>query len=128
MHSLASGGCPCDNNNNSNSTLPVGRIDRFALDGSGGANLAQFPGIVNSMQLDSGNLYFATDMTVWKVPAAGGVAQKLTDNLADGTSPNLCAGCGYSSTTATISIAVDAQNLYIADASPNVDAILKVKK
>ena len=126
---VASGGCPCNNDNNSNGVLPSGSINRFALDGSGGINLAQFPGIVNSMQLDSGNVYFATDAAVWKVPKAGGSAQKVADNLAGGASPTLCSGgCGFPMVPATTSIAVDAQSVYIADVASNVNAILKVKK
>ncbi len=124
---VASGGC-CDGNSSSNGTLPVGSIDRFALDGSGGTNLAQFAGQINSMALDATNVYWATDTTVWKVPIAGGTSERLAGNLTDGTSPYQCTGSCDEQTKPTVSIAVDAQYVYIADGSPSVNAILKVGK
>ena len=124
---VASGGCSCDNNNNSDGSLPVGRIDRFALDGSGGINLAQFPGIAASMDLDASYIYWSTDSTVYKAPLAGGVAERIAGNLTDGAPPSQCNGCGTSN-VATVSIVADSQYVYIADGSPNVNAILRVRK
>lgn len=132
---LSSSGCPCNNNQSNNNQsnnsgmLPIARIDRFAPDGSGGTNLAQFTGVVNAMTLDASFVYLATDTTVWKVPIAGGVATRIAGNLTDGAIPFQCDGsCSLPSKSAALSIAVDAKNLYIADVSPGVDAIFKVSK
>jgi hypothetical protein len=124
---VASGGCPCGDNKN-NSTFPIGTIARFALDGSEGVNFAQFTGVVNSMQLDAGYLYWATDTTVYKMATKGGTPQKLADNLVGAISPNQCNGDCSNSFSSTVAIAVDANSVYIADSSPNVNAILRVGK
>ena len=126
---VSSSGCPCNNDQgNNNGILPIGRIDRFALDGSGGTNLAQFTGAISSMVVDASFVYWATDTTVWKVPIAGGIAKRVAGNLMDAAIPSLCDGSCYLPMNATISIAVDARNVYIADASPGVGAILRVGK
>jgi hypothetical protein len=127
---LSSSGCPCDNNQSNNgSTLPIGRVDRFALDGSNGTNLAQFKGAVNAIALDASFVYLATDTTLWKVPIDGGVAKRIAGNLTGGAPPSQCNGpCSTPNNSVTISLAVDAKSVYIADVSPGVDAILKVNK
>ncbi len=127
---LSSSGCPCNNNQSNNGgILPTGRIDRFALDGSGGTHLAQFTGVVNAMTLDASFVYLSTDTTVWKVPIAGGVAKRIAGNLADGATPFQCDGsCYIPNDSSKLSITVDAKNVYIADVSPGVNAILRVSK
>jgi hypothetical protein len=126
---VSSGGCPCGNNQSNNGgILPTGRIDRFAPDGSGATLLAQFTGVVNAIVLDASFVYWATDTTVWKVPIAGGVAKRIAGNLADGAIPFQCDGSCSIPMNASISIAVDAKNVYIADVSPNVNAIFRVSK
>jgi len=127
---VSSSGCPCNNDQaNNNGVLPTGRIDRFALDGSGGTNLAEFTGVVNAVVLDASFVYWATDSTIWKVPIAGGVAKRIAGNLADGATPFQCDGsCYIPSNGSAVSIAVDAKNVYIADVSPGVEAILRVSK
>lgn len=125
---VASGGCPCNGGSGGNWELPVGSINKFALDGSSAINLAEFTGQINSLALDATDVYWATDTTVWKVPITGGSPVRLAGNLTDGASPYLCtSGCTDQSST-TVSIAVDTNYVYIADGSPSVNAILKVSK
>lgn len=122
---VAAGGCSCDG---STGTLPVGSINRFAPDGSGGTSLAQYTGLATSMALDGSYVYWSTDTTVWKVPIMGGAASRVAGNLTNGASPYVCSNnCGDQSSVA-VSITVDAKYLYIADGNPSVNTILRVDK
>jgi hypothetical protein len=140
---VANSMCSCNNGNdknntNSNGTLPVGTINIVALNGSGGATLAQFRGMASGMAQDATYVYWSTDTTVYKVPKAGGVVTRIAGNLGNGTIPYLCQGCGSTTVTNSVAIAVDGTSVYIADAVPNIDldtdanvnvnAILKVAK
>jgi hypothetical protein len=123
---IAAGGCPCDSN--SSGQLPTGSIVRFNADGTGGVTLATFTGLVSSMVRDDQYIYWATDTTLWKVPALGGEVQRVAGNLSGGDQPYLCEGTCGMQPPVSIAIAVDDHNAYIADASSKVTALLRVAK
>jgi hypothetical protein len=120
---VAHSNCVCNNNGNSNNNgmLPVGEVDQVALDGSSGAMLAQFSGMVSGMAQDASYVYWATDTTVYKVPKAGGATARISGNLGNGTMPYVCQGdCGTQNSN-YVAIAVDGTSVYIADALPNIN-------
>jgi hypothetical protein len=122
---VAVGGCPCSG---PNTESPPGRIDRLALDGSGGSTLAEFTGVALNMVRDGTDIYWSTETTVWRVPMAGGPATRIAGNLTKGAPSTVCSGgCGMDPTK-YVTIAVDATSVYIADGWPNVNALLKAKK
>jgi hypothetical protein len=123
---VAAGGCPCDGSAKNSS--PPGRIDKFALDGSGATTLAEFTGIVSSMARDVTHVYWATEDTIGRAPMAGGPATKLAGNLTKGMTKSACTGGCGAQLTNNVSIAVNATGVYVADGWPNVNALFKVKK
>jgi hypothetical protein len=124
--------CPCNGNGNGNggaSGLPVGTIGMVPIDGTPTAILAQVTGQAEGIALDPSNsyVYWSTDTAAWKVPVMGGTSAQIAGNLAGGVPAMLCTGCGTYN-QALIALAVDNNNVYLADHAANVDALLEVQK
>jgi hypothetical protein len=125
----AGSGCAC-NNGNGSQARPTTALVRFALDGSSGTVIGNVTGRFNSIAVQGADVFVATETTVWRLPTTGGIANIVADNLAGGVQPYMCNGsCGMdTSTSSTVSIAVDPSFVYIADGSANVNAILRMHR
>jgi hypothetical protein len=82
------------------------------------------------MALDAarGEVYWSTDVGVWKAPVAGSTPIPVAGNLGRGTPAATCSGCGGRVSTNPNYLAVGPSNVYIADHQPMANQLLQVKK
>ena len=120
-----SGGCPCGNTP-SGTEQATGQVAKIPLDGSPGSVLARFTGVPESIAVDGDEVYWSTDVAVWKVPAAGGQGLAVAGNLGGGSSSYVCNGCSLPGVD--VAIALGPTSVVIDDGNVGVDALLKVSR
>jgi hypothetical protein len=129
------GGCPCDNNNSNNGGGDINayaQVTKVPLDGSPVSVLATVTGLPGSIAVDADDVYWSTDVALWKVPLAGGQVTQIAGNLGAGAASYVCSNgvCGIpgNSPQEEVAIALGATDAFLYDQDVGVSALLRVAK